>query len=117
MTTDGTNLWCARVTPAAFDYNTTRGSSLATQLSTFVTTLRQINIFSNTLYFSDASGSAIRLGFLTNAMPVTTPDGFMSNLVGVATSTGSAYGFLLLKLTGDADPLDTLYYADDSGTG
>ena len=110
--TDGTNLWITGDS-GGLRY-TTRGSPLATQLSTFITNLRHVNIYSNVLCFSDASGSAIRIGTITNAMPVTTGGSFMATLPGVPTNVGSPYGFVLIKQTGSADPFDTLYYADDT---
>ena len=115
--TDGTNLWFSGdglgTVHAGIRY-TTRGSSLATNLTTLITNLRQINIFSNALYFSTASGSAIRLGTVTNAMPVTSEGAFQAGLTGTPTSVGSPYGFVLLHLSGSTNALNTLYYADDN---
>ncbi len=112
-TTDGTNLWFGGDT-SGLKY-TTRGSMLATQLSTFVTNLREINIFSNQLYLSSASAAALRVGVVTNAMPVTAAPAFESNLSGLYTNTGSPYSFLLFKLAaGTAGNFDTLYVADDT---
>ncbi len=113
--TDGTNLWFSGDT-SGLRY-TTRGASTATQIASLITNLREINIFSNQLYWSTGSGTAGRIGSITNAMPVTTSGGVMSNLAGIATSVGSPYGFLLLKLTGGAAPFDTLYYSDDTAVG
>ena len=113
--TDGTNLWFAgsvggiRYAP--------RGSNDSTQLSTFITNMRQVNIFSNVLYFSDASGSAIRIGTVTNDMPVTTTNAFYQTLSGFSTNTGTPLAFALFKLTGGADDFDTLYVADSTTNG
>ena len=114
--TDGTNLWISGDS-SGLRY-TTRGSYTATQLATFVTNLRQVNIYSNVLTFSDASGSSIRLGYITNAMPVTTSGSWMDSLgTNLPTSTGSPYGFVLTFLPGGPSPYNTLYYADDTSPG
>ena len=111
-TTDGTNLWFSGDT-SGIKY-TTRGSALATQLSTFVNNVRQINIFSNQLYLSSASASLLRIGVITNAMPVTTSSAFESNLSGLYSNTGSPYSFVLFKLAAGTNSFDTLYVADDT---
>ncbi len=107
--TDGTNLWFAGAVNGA--QATTRGSTLSTQLSTFVTNLRQLQIVSNTLYFSTASGSAVRIGTIGTQPPPTTNGSFMATLPGVPTDTNSPFGFALLNLTGGSGP-DTLYFGD-----
>ncbi len=113
--TDGTNIWLSGDT-SGFRY-TTVGSSMATQLTKTITNIRQINIFSNNLYFTTASGAGFRIGTITNTMPVTVGGAYMSNVISSVTAVGSPYGLLLLKLTGGAAPFDTLYYADDTAAG
>jgi hypothetical protein len=114
-TTDGTNLWFSGDT-SGIRY-TTRGSSLATQLSTFVTNIRQLNIFSNQLYFSTASGADIRIGVAGTQPPATTNGTFLSSLPGVVINTNSPYAFLLFNLAGQTNTFDTLYFADDGNVG
>jgi PKD repeat protein len=121
--TDGTNIWFSGNT-SGIRY-TTRGSPLATQLSTFVSNIRQLNIFSrvdtngftgidtNQLYFSDQSGSAIHIGTVTNGLP-TTAGSFLATLPGLPTSSGSPYAFVLFKLAVGTNAFDTLYVADDT---
>ncbi len=111
-TTDGTNLWFGGDT-SGIRY-TTRGSALATQLSTFVTNIRQINIFSNQLDFSTGAGSSLRIGTITNPMPVTTSSSFMQALSGVYSNTGSPYSFVFFNLAVGTNSFDTLYVADNT---
>src|SRR5580704_5249027 len=111
-TTDGTNLWFGGDT-SGIRY-TTRGSALATQLSTFQTNIRQINIFSNQLDFSTGAGSSIRIGTITNPMPVTTSSSFMQALSGVYSNTGSPYSFVFFNLANGTNSFDTLYVADNT---
>ncbi|HXI84068.1 MAG TPA: hypothetical protein VNL17_08265 [Verrucomicrobiae bacterium] len=124
VSTDGTNLWLSGDS-SGLRY-TTRGSTLAAQLSSFVTNLRQVNIYSNTLYFSDASGTAIRIGTAvtngipntsTNALPTLAGTGFQASLSNFPAGTGSPYAFALFQLPGGTNTLNTLYVADDGGNG
>jgi len=114
-TTDGTNLWFSGDT-SGIRY-TTRGSSLATQLSTFVTNIRQLNIFSNQLYFSTSSGSAIRIGTVGATPPPTTNGSYLATLPGVVMNTNSPHAFLLFNLAGQTNAFDTLYFTDDGNVG
>jgi hypothetical protein len=114
-TTDGTNLWFSGDT-SGIRY-TTRGSSLATQLSSDITNIRQLNIFSNQLYFSTASGSAVRLGTAGGQPPSTTVGSILTNLPGFVTSTNSPYAFLFFNLGKSSSNFDTIYITDDGGVG
>ncbi len=120
-TTDGTNLWYSGDT-SGIRY-TTRGSSLATQLNNVdtsnspMTNIRQLNIFSNQLYFSTASGSDIRIGTAGAQPPPTTNGTLLASLPGVVTDTNSPRGFLLFNLAGQTNTFDTLYFADDGSAG
>ena len=109
--TDGTNLWYAD------DANgiryTTRGSNDATQIASFVNNLRQLMVVSNTLYFSDASGTDIRIGTVGTTPPPITNGSFMATLPGVPGNTNSPFGFALVNLNGGATP-DTLYFTDST---
>ncbi len=112
-TIDGTDLWLAGSTRGV--RHTTRGSALATQLSTFQTNIRQLHIVSNTLYFSTAAGTTVRIGQIGTQPPPTTNGSFMAALPGVPGNTNSPFGFALFNLTGGAGP-DTLYYTDSSAS-
>jgi hypothetical protein len=114
-TTDGTNLWFSGDT-SGIRY-TTRGSSLATQLNSSLTNIRQLNIFSNQLYFSTASGSDIRIGTAGTQPPPTTNGTVFSNLPGFVTNTNSPRAFLLFNLAGQTNTFDTLYFVDDGSVG
>jgi len=120
-TTDGTNLWYSGDT-SGIRY-TTRGSSLATQLNNVdtsnspMTNIRQLNIFSNQVYFSTASGSDIRIGTAGAQPPPTTNGTLLASLPGVVTDTNSPRGFLLFNLAGQTNTFDTLYFADDGSAG
>ncbi len=114
VSTDGTNIWFSGDT-SGIRY-TTRGSTTATQIGTFVTNIRQDNIYNNTLYFSTASGSAIRLGVVTNGLPTTSGSTY-TNLPGTTTTNGSPYAFAFFNLPGGPSPINTLYIADDGGVG
>jgi hypothetical protein len=112
-TIDGTNLWFAGDSGGA--QYTTRGENVGTQLSSFLTNIRQINIVSNQLYLSSASGST-RVGLLTNDtsdIPTTTNNVFINNLNGITLSNvPGPWSFFLCKLGGGTDQVDTLYIAD-----
>jgi BACON domain-containing protein len=114
-TTDGTNLWFSGDT-SGIRY-TTRGSSLATQLSSSLTNIRQLNIFSNQLYFSTASGTAVRLGTAGGQPPATISGVIETNLPGFVTNTNSPYAFLLFNLGKSSSNFDTIYITDDGGVG
>ena len=113
-TSDGTNIWFAggnggiRYTP--------RGGHDATQLNSVLTNIRQVNIFSNQLYFSDSSGGSFRVGTVGSGLP-TTAGQTLANLPGYDSSLGSPWQFVLFKLTGGSDPFDTLWVADAAGQG
>ncbi|HXI84070.1 MAG TPA: hypothetical protein VNL17_08275 [Verrucomicrobiae bacterium] len=112
--TDGTNIWFSGDS-SGIRY-TTRGSTAATQLEPDLTNIRQVNIYNSTLYFSTASGTAIRLGVVTNGLPTTSGSTY-TNLPGTATTNGSPYAFAFFNLPGGPSPINTLYIADDGGTG
>jgi hypothetical protein len=107
--TDGTNLW--------FSGNgtgikaTTRSSLVATQVEKSVTNVRQINIYSNQLYFTASSGIRSTTNF---ALPTTT-NALVAILPGTATNGTAPFGFALFNLTGGSTP-DTLYVAEGTLT-
>jgi PKD repeat protein len=107
---DGTNLWFGGDTSSV--RYTTRGSALATQLGTGVANVRQVNIFSNQVYFSDASGSTFRLATAGPGLP-TTSGQIYTNLPGLPTS-GGPWSFAFLNLSGGTNAVDTLYVADST---
>lgn len=110
--TDGTNLWFSGES-SGIRY-TMRGNATATQLSSLLVNVRQLNIFSNQLYFSTQSSPPIRIGTAGPGLPTTSGQSY-TNLPGFATASGSPYAFALFKVSGGADPFDTLYVADDTG--
>jgi BACON domain-containing protein len=117
--TDGTNLWT--IGDGAGDNSPTvggiryltRGSSVVTQVFSTVTNFRQLNIYDNQLYFSDASGTAFRLGTSTNQPLPTDASALYENLPGFYTNTNSPFGFAFFNLNGGPNA-DTLYVADNS---
>jgi hypothetical protein len=110
--TDGTNLWTAG-DQAGISY-TTRGGNSATRLSSFITNTRQVNVFNNQLYFSTGAGTR-GIYVVTNGLPTVTNDVFFAILSNTQSTASSPYGFAFFKLSGGADPFDTLYIADDAG--
>jgi len=115
--TDGTNLWFTGGS-SGIRY-TTRGSPLATNIvSTPVANIRQLNIFSNQLYFSSMSGGQMLVGTVTNGfsgLPTTTNGAAEAALPGVAGVAFGPWSFALFNLSGATNtPFDTLYVADGS---
>lgn len=116
VSTDGTNLWYAG-SAQGINY-ATRGSSTGTQLSSFITNIRQLNIFSNQLYFSTASGGSVRIGTATNSAatppPTTTNNVFYGSLSGLSSNAGTPNAFVLFNFPAGTNTLNTLYFGDDS---
>lgn len=110
--TNGTDLWVAG--GAGGPRYATLGATTSTQISTTLTNLRQLAIFSDQLYTSTSSGSAVRVGTIGTGLP-TTAGQTITNLPGFAT-TGSPYAFFLADLDASVAGPDTLYVADD-GSG
>src|SRR5207249_290532 len=81
--------------------------------STSITTIRQLNIVSNTLYFSTSAGNDIRIGTAGTQPPPTTNGTVLASLPGVITNTTSPFAFGFFTL-GGGPGLDTLYYIDSS---
>ncbi len=110
--TDGTNLWVGG-SNSGVRY-LLRGSSSNTQLSTFIDNVRQVNVFSNQLYFSTGSSPA-GVYLLTNNVPGTVPttssNVFEAILPGV-TNLPSPWAFVTCNLSGSTNPVDTVYVAD-----
>lgn len=110
--TDGTNIWSSGGS-GGIRY-ATRGSAAATQLSSFATNIRQVDVSSNELYFSAQTGT-LRIGIVTNGLnspPVSTNGVFLNNLSGIGTNNStSPFAFTLVNLTGGS-AADTLYVAD-----
>ncbi len=108
--TNGTQFW---ITGGASGIrSTTLGSTTSVQLSTTVTNLRQVSLFSSQLYVSDSSGSTSRLGTVGVGLP-TTSGQTITSLPGLPTSTGSVYAFFMADLDAGTPGLDTLYATDD----
>jgi hypothetical protein len=119
--TDGTNLWISG-DPGGLRY-TTRGSNLCTQLTTQIVNLRQIHIYGNytnaavtNLYFSTGTTNyPIRLGTITNAMPVESSGAFMQSLTNMPTTGAlSPYGFVMFEENGSRFSFDTLYLVSNT---
>ena len=108
---DGTSFWFAGSTGGV--RYTALGTSTSQQLSTTVVNLRQVGIFGGQVFVSDSSGSAVRLGSVGAGLP-TTAGQVITNLPGLASSTGSPYGFFFADLDAATPGLDTLYVADDA---
>ena len=103
--TDGTNIWLSGDTTGI--KATTVGSALATQVEASVTNVRQINIYSNQLYFTSSTGIRSTtnnpLPTITNALPAI--------LHGTLTNGTAPFGFAMFNLKGGPTP-DTLYTAE-----
>jgi hypothetical protein len=110
--TDGINIWVAGAVDSV--HYTTLGSTTSVDLSTTITNLRGAEIFGSQLFVDDSSGSAVRLGTVGIGLP-TTSGQTITNLPGFLTS-GSPYAFFFADLDGNPG-LDTLYVADDGGSG
>jgi len=110
--TNGTDLWIDGGS-GGIRY-TTLGSTTSTQLSTTVTNLRQANIFGGQLYVSSFSGS-VHLGTVGTGTP-TSSGQTITNLPGFPT-TGSPQSFFFAHLNSNGAGIDTVYVADDNGTG
>jgi len=109
-TTDGSQLWVTGASGGVRFLPLGNTSATTTQLSTTVTNLRQIGIFSSQLFVSDSSG-AIRLGTVGSGLP-TTSGQIITNIPGFPTA-GSPYGFFFADLDATVPGLDVLYVADD----
>ena len=84
--TDGTNLWISGAS-SGLRY-TVRGASIATQLINTVTNTRQLNIFSNQLYFSSSAiGPNITLGTAGGQPPPTNSWGMLRRIFLVTRTT------------------------------
>ena len=105
---NGTSMWVTGGTGGV--RFTTLGASTSTQLSTTLTNLRQLQVFSSQLYVSSGS-STIRVARVGTGLP-TTSGQTITNLPGFPTS-GSPYGFAFVDLTVGVAGVDTLYVADD----
>lgn len=107
--TDGTNLWFSGDSTGI--KATTVGSGVCTQVEKSSTNIRQINIYSNQLYFTTSTG--IRdatnppLPFVTNALVTILP--------GTITNNTAPFGFAMFNLNGGSTP-DTLYVCDGTVT-
>ncbi len=110
--TDGTNLWVTGAVDSV--HFTTLRSTTSAQLSTTLTNLRAVAIFGSQLFVSDSSGSAVRLGAVGTGLP-TASGQTITNRPGFLAS-GSPYAFFFADLDGTPG-LDTLYVADDGGSG
>ncbi|HYQ01074.1 MAG TPA: hypothetical protein VER96_20530 [Polyangiaceae bacterium] len=109
--TDGNQIWFAGAAGGVRFLTLGNTSATTTQLSTTVTNLRQVSIFSSQLYVSDSSGSAVRLGAVGAGLP-TTSGQVISNISGFPL-TGSPYAFYFADLDATVPGVDVLYVADD----
>ncbi|MCX7722041.1 MAG: hypothetical protein N2379_03140 [Verrucomicrobiae bacterium] len=116
-TDNGTNFWVGgagtvAAAPGGIAF-ATLGTNRAVVVSTNpVSNIRQVAIFDGQLYASTASGTAFRIGKVGTGLP-TGDSVVVTPLPGIPTNAGSPYAFVLLNLTGGAEP-DTLYVADDT---
>jgi hypothetical protein len=109
VVSDGTNLWLG--SPGAtggVNYNTVGASTGTLQIATPTPNVRQLNIFGGQLYYTTAGGLF--------ALGTGTPTTSTATSTALVTAT-SSYGFYFTKLNGASAGMDTLYVADDSGTG
>ena len=117
VTQDGTAFWCAGAggstggtwyIPAGSFINS------AVQVSSTITTTRNINIFGNQLYTSCSSSSYHGVNAVGTGVPVITGQ-TSTNLPGMpgADTSSSAYGFYFFDLDPGTPGLDVLYVCDD----
>ncbi len=107
--TDGTNFWVGGATTGI--KATTRGSALSVQVENSQTNIRQINIYSNQLYYTTSTG--IR-DTTNNPLPTLT-NALVAILPGTLTNGTAPFGFAFFNLTGGSTP-DTLYVAEGTIT-
>ena len=104
ITTDGNSIW--QVNSGNGMSYTTLGNTGGTQLYTTLNNSRRVAISQGQLYFSDASGSAFRLGTVGTGLP-TTSGQTLVNLPGFPT-TGTVNG---------AQPYSFVFLSEGGGTG
>lgn len=110
-TSDGANIYAVGANSGVVYSNGT----MSTTISTTVTNLRTVSIQGDQLYTSTGSGSLVRLGAVGTGAP-TTSGQTITNLAGFPT-TGSPYQVAFANLNSNVSGYDTVYVADDSGTG
>ena len=103
VSTNGTDFWvCGGAGGMRY---ATLGATTSTQLSTTVANLRQAAIFSDQLYVSTSSGSAVRVGTVGTGLPATSGQ-TITNLPGFPTA-GGPYAFFLCDLDAATAGVDT----------
>ena len=104
VSTNGTDLWLSGTgspSSSAGVRFTTKGATTSTQLSSTVTTNRNLGIFNNQLYSTSASGAFQGLCTVGTGLP-TTSGQTIAILPGFPTTSGpSSYGFSVKPTTGD----------------
>ena len=96
-------------------YVASLGTTTSTLLSSTNLNLRMPAIFDGQLYVSSGNGSTVRLGSVGSGLP-TTSGQVITSLPGYAV-TWSPNSFVLLDMSTAVAGVDTLYTADDGGSG
>jgi hypothetical protein len=118
VSTNGTDLWLAGGT-GGVRYATAGATTSADLSSTTLANVRQLHIFSGQLYASSSSGTNTFRGVSTVGTGLPTSGAqTVTRLPGLADATNpSSYSFFLADLSAVVPGNDTLYVADDAGTG
>lgn len=107
VTSNGTDIWTTGGNNGI--RYTTAGS--ATSIAITTPTARCLNIFDGQLYGS-TTATNLRIAQIGTGLPVAAGQ-TMTNLPGIATTTGSPYGIFMADLSGSVPGLDVMYVADE----
>src|SRR6185295_18407613 len=116
ISNDGGQFWIATggTAPDRGVYYATFGSSSATNLGVSGISGKDVDIFDNTLYASNSTGTntnIVQVG-TSGSLPVAATS--LSNLTGLPTGA-SPHEFVMLHMGPTGSALDTIYLADDTG--
>ena len=115
-TVDGSVFWTSGAS-SAIRYLPFNNASpyTTTSISTTPATTRQLEIYSNQLYITSASGSNIGINSVTGGLATSGPQ-TVSILPGLSSGTpGNAYNFIFFDMDPSVSGYDLLYVADNTG--
>ncbi|HJQ39093.1 MAG TPA: hypothetical protein VKB93_18295, partial [Thermoanaerobaculia bacterium] len=113
--TNGTDLWISGTSGGGGIRYAAFGATTSTALNTTPNNLRSVNVFNGQLYISSQTG-AFRLSTVGAGTP-TTSGQTTTSLPGYPTATTSPYQYFFADLDAGVAGVDTVYVADDGGTG
>lgn len=114
VTDDGTRFWATGGNTGVVYLPFGAVTSSHTLIYSTTTNLRQIKIGNGQLYFTTASGTALRLAAVGTGKP-TTAGQTAASLPGLPTTTISPYSFYFADLSAGVAGYDTLYLTDNGG--